>query len=92
VQVGLGIAGYLLTDLLPLVALSALAAVVLILSLRLVIHHALLDEAAEHGIGAIALCPECHHLVPTMSFCPACGVSRSAAPNPVRRMPTEPAP
>jgi hypothetical protein len=47
--------------------------------LRLVIHHALLEEGAEHEVGPVGPCPECRRLVPAMLFCPACGVARSAA-------------
>jgi hypothetical protein len=57
----------------------ALVAALLLLYLRLVLHHALLEEGAEHEIGTLAPCPECNRLVPTMLFCPACGVARSAA-------------
>jgi RsiW-degrading membrane proteinase PrsW (M82 family) len=56
------------------------AALGLLLYLRLVIHDALLVEGAEHEIGPASMCPECHRIVPTMAFCPACGAARSAAP------------
>jgi rRNA maturation endonuclease Nob1 len=46
---------------------------------RLVIHQALLAEGAGHEIGPDAACPECHRIVPTMLFCPSCGVARAAA-------------
>ena len=84
VQVGLGVAGYFIADLLPLVGVWALAAIALLLYLRTVIHHALLEEGAEHHIGPLGGCSECHRLVPTMTFCPSCGVARSATPKPVR--------
>jgi hypothetical protein len=58
----------------------AVVALVLLLFLRLVIHDALLVEGAEHEIGPDSTCPECHRIVPTMAFCPACGAARSAAP------------
>jgi RsiW-degrading membrane proteinase PrsW (M82 family)/RNA polymerase subunit RPABC4/transcription elongation factor Spt4 len=57
-----------------------IAALGLLLYLRLVIHDALLVEGAEHEIGPDSVCPECHRIVPTMAFCPACGAARSAAP------------
>jgi RsiW-degrading membrane proteinase PrsW (M82 family) len=57
-----------------------IAALGLLLYLRLVIHDALLVEGAEHEIGPDSVCPECHRSVPTMAFCPACGAARSAAP------------
>jgi rRNA maturation endonuclease Nob1 len=57
-----------------------IAAAVLIVYLRLVLHHALLEEGAEHEVGPVAECTECHRMVPTMLFCPACGAARSASP------------
>ena len=62
------------------IAILVVAALVLLLLVRLVIHDALLVEGAEHEIGPDSMCPECHHIVPTMAFCPACGAARSAAP------------
>jgi RsiW-degrading membrane proteinase PrsW (M82 family) len=61
-------------------AILLVAALGLLLYLRLVIHDALLVEGAEHEIGPDSVCPECHRMVPTMAFCPACGAARSAAP------------
>jgi RsiW-degrading membrane proteinase PrsW (M82 family) len=78
-QVVLGVAGQLLADLLLDVMLWAAAAVALLLYLRLVLHHALLEEGAEHEVGPGSTCPECGRTVPLMLFCPACGVARSAA-------------
>ena len=78
-QLVLGMLGSAVTDLLTGVGIRALAAVALVVYLRLVIHRALLAEGAEHEIGPDATCPECHRVVPTMLFCPACGVARSAA-------------
>jgi rRNA maturation endonuclease Nob1 len=57
----------------------AIATVALLLYVRLVIHQALLVEGVEHEIGPDSPCPECHRLVPTMAFCPACGAARAAA-------------
>ena len=53
-------------------------AAALLLFLRLAIHEALLVEGAEHEIGPDSPCPECHRIVPTMAFCPACGAARAA--------------
>jgi rRNA maturation endonuclease Nob1 len=61
------------------VAVWALASVLLLLFMRLVIHQALMAEGAVHEIGPDATCPECHRVVPTMLFCPSCGVARTAA-------------
>jgi len=67
------------------VAILAVMAVVLLLYLRWVIHDALLVEGAAHEIGPDGPCPECHRVVPTMAFCPACGAARAAAPKQGRR-------
>ena len=73
----------MLTFALPNVAAEVLirlvAALALLLYLRLVIHQALLVEGVEHEIGPDSQCPECHRIVPTMAFCPACGAARAAA-------------
>jgi len=79
VQVALGLAAYVISDFLIDVALLALATMALLLYVRLVIHQSLLVEGADHEIGPEAPCPECHRVVPTMAFCPACGVARAAA-------------
>ncbi len=79
-QIALGLISYYVGSLLLLVVLWAIAAALLLVWLRVLLHHALLDESAEHLIGEASPCPECHRLVPTMNFCPACGVARSAGP------------
>jgi hypothetical protein len=78
-QVILGILSVVVPDLVLKVGIHAVAAVALLVYLRLVIHQALLAEGAVHEIGPDAACPECHRIVPTMLFCPACGVARAAA-------------
>jgi RNA polymerase subunit RPABC4/transcription elongation factor Spt4 len=77
-QVVLGMLSFAVTDLVAEVAIRALITVAVLLYLRLVIHQALLVEGAEHEIGPDAACPECHRMVPTMAFCPACGAARAA--------------
>jgi RNA polymerase subunit RPABC4/transcription elongation factor Spt4 len=77
-QVVLGLVGSLASDLVAEVALRLLATLGLLMYLRLVIHQALLVEGAEHEIGPDSACPECHRMVPTMAFCPACGAARAA--------------
>lgn len=79
IQVVLGMIGFAAQDLAVDVAIQAVAAAALLLYLRLVIHDALMVEGAEHEIGPDSLCPECHRVVPTMAFCPACGAARAAA-------------
>jgi hypothetical protein len=74
----------MLTFALPNVATEVLirlvAAAALLIYVRLVIHQALLVEGVEHEIGPDSQCSECHRIVPTMAFCPACGAARAAAP------------
>lgn len=79
-QVVLGSVGFFLHDLILQVLVLVLASAALLLYVRLVIHEALMVEGAEHEIGPDSVCPECHHVVPTMAFCPSCGAARSAAP------------
>ncbi len=77
-QLALGVLDFVLPDLVTQVLVWSLATVGLVLYLRLVIHQSLLAEGAGHEIGPDAPCPECQRVVPTMLFCPACGVSRAA--------------
>lgn len=79
-QILVGVLSFVIPDLITQVAITALASIGLLLFLRLVIHRALLAEGALHEVGPDAPCPECHRVVPTMLFCPACGVNRSASP------------
>ena len=79
-QVVLGMLSVALPSLLVEVGVRLLAAIALLLYVRLVIHQALLVEGVEHAIGPDARCPECHRMVPTMAFCPACGAARAASP------------
>jgi hypothetical protein len=77
-QLVLGIVGFAVPNLGIEVVIRSLATLALLLYVRLVIHQALLAEGSEHEIGPDAQCPECHRIVPTMRFCPACGVARAA--------------
>jgi RsiW-degrading membrane proteinase PrsW (M82 family) len=79
-QLLLGVNAFFEQDLALDVGVLLLVTLALLLYLRLVIHDALLVEGAEHEIGPDSMCPECHRIVPTMAFCPACGAARSAAP------------
>lgn len=78
-QGALGLISYYIGSLLGLTLLWAFAAVLLLIWLRVLLHHALLDEATDIGVGPLSPCPECHRMVPAMTFCPACGVHRQAA-------------
>jgi RsiW-degrading membrane proteinase PrsW (M82 family) len=79
-QLLIGVNAFLEQDLALDVGVLLIVTIALLLYLRLVIHDALLVEGAEHEIGPESMCPECHRIVPTMAFCPACGAARSAAP------------
>jgi RsiW-degrading membrane proteinase PrsW (M82 family) len=79
-QIALGVLTTVVNDLLAVVVIWGIGAAISLVLLRIVVHHDLLDEGAEHQIGEPSACAECHHLVPTMLFCPNCGVARSAAP------------
>jgi len=79
-QIALGLLAYYTGSLVLLVVIWAIAAAVLLVWLRVLLHNALLDESEEFLVGPPSACPECHRLVPTMRFCPACGVARSASP------------
>jgi len=78
-QLILGVLSVIVPDLVLQVGIRAVAVVALLMYVRLVIHQALLAEGAGHEIGPDAPCPECHRIVPTMLFCPSCGVARAAA-------------
>jgi hypothetical protein len=78
-QIIVGTLTFLIPDLVAQVAIQTLATIALLFYLRIVIHEALMAEGAVHEIGPDAPCPECHRVVPTMLFCPACGVNRSAS-------------
>jgi hypothetical protein len=78
-QIVVGMIAFATDNLITQVVIRAVAAVALLLYLRVVIHEALMAEGAVHEIGPDAPCPECHRVVPTMLFCPACGVNRSAS-------------
>lgn len=85
VQIVRGASGFLLPDLIAEMALLTVIVLALLLYVRFAIHQALLVEGAEHEIGPDSVCPECHRIVPTMTFCPSCGAARAAAPKHRRR-------
>lgn len=75
--------------------------VVAVMLLRIGLHLALLHEAHDeiHSSEPV-LCPHCHHVIPDMAFCPACGIATRASSRtsrslrrerrPTRREPDEP--
>jgi RsiW-degrading membrane proteinase PrsW (M82 family) len=56
----------------------------LLIYIRYVLHHALLEEAAHMGF-AETVCPSCHMHIVASGFCPNCGLALTAAPNAVKR-------
>jgi RsiW-degrading membrane proteinase PrsW (M82 family) len=53
--------------------------VVLLLYLRILLHNALLDEAADLGVES-RYCSHCHNTLTAEGFCPSCGMALSAVP------------
>lgn len=80
VQVGLGIADVTLVDSRLQFVLWTVAAIVLIVLVRLALHEVLLTEAQQIVIGEELVCSHCHAIVPSMPFCPNCGIARRATP------------
>jgi PrsW family intramembrane metalloprotease len=85
VQIAVGVIGFVVDDLIVDLVIVGTITALLLLFLRVITHDALLVESAELEIGPDAPCPECHRVVPTMRFCPACGAARAAMPKQVRR-------
>jgi RsiW-degrading membrane proteinase PrsW (M82 family) len=70
----------------PLIVLIWQAAIVgaLLIYIRFLLHHALLEEAAHMGF-AETVCPSCHMHIVAAGFCPNCGMALAAAPHSVKR-------
>jgi RsiW-degrading membrane proteinase PrsW (M82 family) len=66
----------------PLIILSwqALVDVALLIFVRLLLHHALLEEGEDERLGE-KYCPHCHHNVVAGGFCPQCGLAMAARPH-----------
>jgi len=56
----------------------------LLVYVRYLLHHALLEEAAHMGF-AETVCPNCGMDIVASGFCPNCGVALTAAPNSIKR-------
>jgi RsiW-degrading membrane proteinase PrsW (M82 family) len=72
---------------LPQLAVLVWQAVVvgaLLIYIRYLLHHALLEEAAHMGF-AETVCPNCHRHIVASGFCPNCGMALTAAPTAVKR-------
>ena len=70
----------------PLVILVWQAVVVgaVLVYIRYLLHHALLEEAAHMGF-AETVCSNCHMHIVASGFCPNCGMALTAAPTAVKR-------
>jgi hypothetical protein len=63
----------------PVLLVCHLAALgIAIAAMRVGLHYVLLHEEGPPTVGAPGTCGHCHFVVPTMHFCPHCGVARSA--------------
>jgi hypothetical protein len=56
----------------------------LLIYVRYLLHHSLLEEAAHMGF-AETVCPNCHMHIVASGFCPNCGMALTAAPSAVKR-------
>lgn len=56
----------------------------LLIYIRYLLHHALLEEAAHMGY-AETVCANCHMHIVASGFCPNCGMALTAAPNSIKR-------
>ena len=56
----------------------------LLIYIRYLLHHSLLEEAAHMGY-AETVCPNCHTHIVASGFCPNCGMALTAAPAAVKR-------
>ena len=63
---------------------QALLVGALLVYVRYLLHHALLEEAAHMGY-AETVCPNCHMHIVASGFCPNCGMALTAAPSSVKR-------
>jgi hypothetical protein len=97
VQVGLGFADQARLSDIPLLVVHLAGTAVVLLGLRIGLHHILLHEAHDVVIGPSTTCSQCYHVVPLMPFCPSCGVALAATtkrrrPRPVAGGAGSPAP
>ncbi|HVC80220.1 MAG TPA: PrsW family glutamic-type intramembrane protease [Chloroflexota bacterium] len=79
-RVALGVAAVVLADPLSSIAAFGGATILVLVWVRVAIHHMLLTEAVEVPIGPDFPCSHCHALVPRMAFCPNCGIATRATP------------
>ena len=81
-SLGTFVLGNLHVDQIGQIGWQLLVDVGLVLYMRQVLHHALMDESAHMGL-AQTICPNCHRHIVASGFCPNCGVSLGAAPRSV---------
>lgn len=85
VEVGVGFADQAELADIPLLAVHLGATAVVLIALRIGLHHILLHEQREVAIGPATTCGHCNHIVPRMPFCPSCGVAQVATSKRHRR-------
>jgi hypothetical protein len=90
IQVGLGFADIAALSDAALIGIHVAALAVLAVAMRVGLHYVLLHEALEVTIGEPRVCANCSHLVPSMAFCPQCGVAERAISRPHRQPATWP--
>jgi RsiW-degrading membrane proteinase PrsW (M82 family) len=73
-----------LVNALVILAWQAVLVAALLIYVRYLLHHALLEEAAHMGF-AETVCPNCHLHIVASGFCPNCGMALTAAPSAVKR-------
>jgi hypothetical protein len=78
VQIGLGFADQARLSDIPLLVVHLAGTGVVLLALRIGLHHILLHEAHDVVVGPSTTCSQCYHVVPLMPFCPSCGVALAA--------------
>jgi hypothetical protein len=76
----LGLVNVLVVSLADVVAIYAVAGLIVVIVVRISLHHMLLAEAVDVRIGPDTMCSHCHHVVPRMAFCDFCGVATRATP------------
>lgn len=84
-EVGLGFADQARLGDIPLLIVHLIGTALALMALRVGIHHILLHEQHDVGIGPAMTCPQCNHVVPRMPFCPSCGVAQVATTKRHRR-------
>jgi len=90
IQIGLGFTDIAALSDAVLIGIHFAALGLLMLAARAGMHYVLLHEALDVTIGAPRVCANCTHLVPTMAFCPQCGVAARAVSRPHRQVATWP--